>query len=176
MSQSSKHIEWCLNKANKELEECTKLGKRPKHRGLLKNNPDIADAHKHLEKAEHNFLGITKFKEIGFSDWSMSASFYCVYHCFLAIATKFGYESANQTCTISLIRYLKEENKINLDEKFMGLLEYAHLENSGEKSIIDLREDYTYGIQISVKDEAKLNDLKKICKELIDITKEIIYS
>jgi hypothetical protein len=44
-----------------------------------------------------------------------------------------------------------------------------------ENSVIDLREDYTYGVQISVKDEAKLNDLKKICKELIDITKQIIY-
>lgn len=175
MSQSSKHIEWCLNKAKKEIEECKKLGKRLKHRGLLKSNPNLEEAKKHLAKAEHNLSGITKFKDIGFSDWSMSAGFYCIYHCFLAIAAKFGYESANQTCTISLIRFLKENNKIQLDEKFIELLEYEGIEDIKENSVIDLREDYTYGVQISVKDETKLNNLKKICKELIDITKQIIY-
>ncbi|MBI4141812.1 hypothetical protein HY484_02735 [Candidatus Woesearchaeota archaeon] len=175
MSQASKYVQWCLNKANKEIEECKKLGKRQKHRGLLKNDPNIDEAKKHLAKAEHNLDGITKFKQIGFSDWSMSAGFYCIYHCFLAIAAKFGYESANQTCTISLIRFLKEENKINLDEKFIELLQYEEINNIEEHSIIDLREDYTYGVQISVKDETKLNELKKICKELVDITKQIIY-
>ena len=175
MSQASKHVEWCLNKAKKEIEECKKLGKRQKHRGLLKNNPDLEEAKKHMAKAEHNLSGITRFKEIGFSDWSMSAGFYCIYHCFLAIAAKFGYESANQTCTISLMRFLKETNKIQLDEKFIELLEYEEMEGIKEYSVIDLREDYTYGVQISVKDEAKINELKKICKELVDITKEIIY-
>lgn len=172
MSQASKHVEWCLNKAQKEVEECKKLGKRPKHRGLLKSNPNINEANKHLAKAEHNLKGVTRFKEIGFSDWSMSAGFYCIYHCFLAIAAKFGYESGNQMCTISLMKYLKEEKRINLDDKFIELLEYEEIE---EDSIIDLRENYTYGVQISVKDEAKINNLKKTCKEIIDITKEIIY-
>ena len=175
MSQSSKHIEWCLNKAQKEIEECKKEGKRLKHRGLLKSKPNLEEAKKHLAKAEHNLTGITRFKEIGFSDWSMSAGFYCIYHCFLAIGSKFGYESGNQTCTISLMRYLKEEKKINLDGKYIKLLEYEEPEETKEDSIIDLREDYTYGVQTSVKDEAKINELKKICKDLIDATKEIIY-
>lgn len=172
MSQAFKHVEWCLNKAKKEIEECKKLGKRLKHRGLLKSNPDLEEAKKHLAKAEHNFSGITKFKEVGFSDWSMSAGFYCIYHCFLAIASKFGYESGNQACIISLMRYLNETNKIKLDDRYIELLEYEEIQ---EESVIDLREDYTYGVQITVKDEAKLNDLKKICKELVDITKQIIY-
>ena len=175
MSQASKHVEWCLNKAKKEIEECKKLGKRQKHRGLLKSNPNLEEAKKHLAKAEHDFEGITKFKEIGFSDWSMSAGFYCIYHCFLAVAAKFGYESSNQTCTISLMRFLKETNKIQLDEKFIELLEYEETEEIKENRVIDLREDYTYGVQISVKDETKINNLKKICQELIEITKEIIY-
>ena len=119
MSQASKQVEWCLNKARKEIEECNKLGKRPKHRGLLRENPNIEEAKKHLAKAEHNLDGITKFREINFSDWSMSAGFYCIYHCFLAIASAFGYESANQTCTIALMRFLKENKKIQLDEKFI---------------------------------------------------------
>ena len=175
MSQSSKHVEWCLNKAKKEIEECKKLGKRAKHRGLLKTNPNIDEAKKHLVKAEHDFDGITKFREIRFSDWSMSAGFYCIYHNFLAIAAKFGYESSNQTCTIALMRFLKETGKINLDEKFIELLEYEEMEERTEHSVIEMREDYTYGVQISVKDEAKISELKKICKELIDITKEIVY-
>jgi uncharacterized protein (UPF0332 family) len=170
MSQASKHIAWCLNKAKKEIAECKKLGKRQKHRGLLKGKPDINEAKKHLAKAEHNLQGITKFKEIGFSDWSMSAGFYCVYHCFLAIASKFGYESANQTCTISLIKYLKEDGKIDIDEKFIELLEYDEVNN-----VIDLREDYTYGVQVSVKDETKLDELKNNCKDIVDITKGIVF-
>ena len=172
MSQASKQVDWCINKAKKEIEECTKLGKRAKHRGLLKGNPNLEEAKKHLAKAEHNLRGITRFREIGYSDWSMSAGFYCIYHCFLAIGAKFGYESANQTCTVSLMRFLKENSKIQLDEKFMELLEYREME---ENSVINLRENYTYGVQISVKDEAKLNDLKKICKELIDVAKQIVY-
>jgi uncharacterized protein (UPF0332 family) len=171
MSQAFNHVRWCLNKAKKEIEECKKLGKRQKHRGLLKSNPDIDNAKKHLAKAEHNLDAITKFKEIGFSDWSMSAGFYCIYHSFLAIAAKFGYESSNQTCTISLMRHLNEEGKINLDEKHIELLEYEEMEGS----VIDLREDYTYGVQISVEDDVKLKDLKNTCKELIDITKEIVF-
>ena len=172
MSQASKHVEWGLNKAKKEIEACTKLGKRAKHRGLLRSNPNLEEAKKHLAKAEHNLEGITTFREVGFSDWSMSAGFYCIYHCFLAIAAKFGYESSNQTCTIALMRFFNENNTIKLDEKFIKLLNYEEMR---ENSIIDLREDYTYGVQISVKDEAKINDIKKTCKELVDITKEIIF-
>ena len=175
MSQASKHVDWCLNKAKKEIEECKKLGKRPKHRGLLKVNPSLDEAKKHLAKAEHDFEAITKFKEIGFSDWSMSAGFYCIYHNFLTIAAKFSYESSNQTCTIALMRHLKEIGKIDLDEKFIEALEYEEIEEAKENSVIELREDYTYGVQITVKDEAKINQLKQICKELIDITKDIIF-
>ena len=175
MSQASKHVEWCLNKAKKEVEEYKRIGKRSKHRGLLKGKQDIDEAKRHLLKAEHNLDGVKRFREIGFSDWSISAGFYCIYHCFLAIAAKFGYESTNQTCTISLMRFLRETNKIQMDEKFIELLEYENIENTHEHSVIGLREDYTYGVQISVKDEAKLNELRKICKELLDIAKEIIY-
>ena len=143
MSQAFKHVEWCLNKAKKEIEECKKLGKRPKHRGLLKSNPSLEEAKKHLAKAEHNLEGITTFREVGFSDWSMSAGFYCIYHCFLAIAAKFGYDSSNQTCTIALMRFLKETNKIQLDEKFIELLEYEEMEDIKENSVIDMREDWS---------------------------------
>ncbi|MBI4139576.1 HEPN domain-containing protein [Candidatus Woesearchaeota archaeon] len=174
MSQASEHVEWCLNKAQKEIEDCKNLDKRLKHRGLLKVGLRIVDAKKHLVKAEHNLEGIDKFSEIGFSDWSASAGFYCVYHCFLAIAAKFGYESSNQTCTISLIRFLKEQNKIDIDEKFIELLEYSDVEDE-TLHVITLREEYTYGTQTSLKDGPKMNRLKNLCKNIIDITKEIVH-
>jgi hypothetical protein len=41
-------VEWCLKKAEKELE------KEQKHRGLVKTAPDIDKVRNHIEKAEHN--------------------------------------------------------------------------------------------------------------------------
>ncbi len=105
----------------------------------------------------------------------MLAGFYCIYHCFLSIAAKFGYESRNQTCTISLMRYLNEIHKITLDEKYIRLLEYEEIQSITEESVIDLRENYTYGATITVKDDGKINDLKKSCQDLVELTKQIIY-
>ncbi len=175
MSQTSKHIEWCLKKGEKEIGECKKSGRRLKHRGLLKTKPDIENSKKHLLKAKHNFDAITKFREIGFSDWSITAGFYCIYHCFLAITSKFGYESKNQECTISLIKNLKEENKINIDGKFIDMLKHEEIKEIHEGGIIEMRENYTYGVDVSVEDKSKIDDLVKNCKEIIDITKEIIF-
>lgn len=127
MSQAAKHVKWCLNKAMKEIEEFKKQGKRLKHRGLLKIKPNIDEAAKHIEKAEHNFSAISRFKEIGFSDWSIAAGFYCMYHCFLAIAVKFGYASRNQTCTVAVMELLKEEGSINIDTRFIEMLKEADI-------------------------------------------------
>ncbi len=174
-SQASKHLDWCLNKAVREVEECKKQGKRAQHKGLLRVKPNLADAEKHIRKAEHNLKAISSFKETGFSDWSVSAGFYCIYHCFLAIAAKFGYESRNQECTISLIECLKEEGKIIIDSKFIEILKHQDIEEIQENKIIDMREDYTYGVEVSVGNEKEINDLIKICKEMIDVSKEIIF-
>ena len=175
MSRASNHLKWCLNKAKMEIEECKKQGKKIKHRGLFEINPDIAEAEKHIRKAEHNFRAISSFKENGFSDWSVSAGFYCIYHCFLAIAAKFGYESRNQECTISLIECLNEEGKININPKFIKILKHQDIEEIQENKVIDTREDYTYGVEVSVENEKEINDLIGICKEIIDITKEMIF-
>src|SRR3989338_4363107 len=98
MSQASNHVKWCIAKAKKEIEESKKLGKIPKHRGLLEIKPNSDELKKHIAKAEHNLKAISRFKEIGFSDWSIAAGFYSIYHCFLAIAFRYGYESRNQSC------------------------------------------------------------------------------
>jgi hypothetical protein len=43
-----------LKKAEREIEKCKKEGKRAKHRGLLKIEPDSEEANNHLKKAEHD--------------------------------------------------------------------------------------------------------------------------
>ena len=171
MSQTSKHMQWCLNKATKEIEECKRLGMRQKHRGLTKGKANVSEAKRHLLKAEHNLKAITEFQKIGYSDWSVSAAFYSIYHCFLAIGYWFGYESRNQSCTISLMKHLVAEGKIKLDLEHIKLLESKEM---GESSVIDLREDYTYGFQTSVKNTKQLDTLKGVCYEVIRQTKEIV--
>src|SRR3989338_11297305 len=134
MSQASNHVKYCLNKAKKEITG----GK--KHRGLVDIKPDISKAGLHIEKAEHNFNAISYFDEGGFSDWSVSAAFYTIYHCFLAILAKHGYESRNQDCTMAAIQFLKEESKIQLGDKFAVALKYhAEIEERHEDTVIELR-------------------------------------
>ena len=168
MTHAKNKVDWCLKKAEKELKE----GK--KHRGLVKLEPDLDEAKKHLKKAEHNLSAIKYFDEGGFSDWSMSAAFYCIYQCFLAILLKFGYESQNQECTIALIKYLKEQDKIEIDNKFIESLESER--EKIESRIIEEREFYTYGATISVEDREELKKSIKLCKACLDQTKKIIFS
>ena len=175
MSQASDHVKWCISKSKKEIEECKKYGKRIKHRGLLEIKPDVNKAKEHIEKAEHNLDAIGKFKEIGFSDWSISAGFYCIYHCFLAICVKSGYELRNQTCTIALMEQLKEEGKISIDSRFIDMLKEADIEEIPESKVIEMREEYTYSIKISFEDETKIKKLKADCREIIDAVKGVIY-
>ncbi len=143
MSQASKHVEWCINKAERELEECKKSGKSLKHRGLLKIEPNIELAKEHKEKSEH-YLKVTNYLIQGdFTDISVGTIFYSMYHCFLAITAKFGYETGNQTCTIALIEYLNEEGKIKIDQKFIDMFKYKEDEKNKKDSVIEMREDYT---------------------------------
>ena len=169
MVHSENKVEWCLRKAKKEAKE----GK--KHRGLVKINPDIEEARAHIEKAEHNLKAIGYFNKGGFSDWSMSAVFYSIYHCFLGIALKFGYESRNQECTISLIKWLKEQGKINIDDKFIDALQIYDDQERHESSVIEKREIYTYGTTVSVENEEEVGNSIKLCKGCLNQTREIVF-
>lgn len=173
MSQASKHVNWCLKKAQKEIEECKKEGKSPKHRGLLEVKPSIEEAKKHIAKAEHD-LNVTEYLvKGGFSDASMGTIFYTMYQCFLAIAVKFGYESSNQTCTIALMEYLKEKGKIEIDDRFFQYFKYEETDNVKE-SVIEMREDYTYGTETKV-DKSTIDLFIKECRELIDIARKVVF-
>lgn len=174
-SQASKHIDWCLKKAKKEMEECKKQGKKARHRGILKIEPDKNLALKHLQKAKHNLEVLRLLKKNGFSDWSITAGFYALYHCFLAIVVNYGYESRNQTCTIALIESLQEDGKISISSDIIEFMKYEEEGNKHEESIIELREDYTYGTDLTVKNEKHLDKIEKLCVEFIDSTKDIIH-
>lgn len=167
MSQADNQVKWCLNHAKKQLAE----GKK-KHRGLLEVKPDLEAAKMHLEKAEHDLQGIGIMAKAGFSDWAVSAAFYSMCQCMLAIIVKFGYESENQTCTIALVELLNEQGKIRMDDKFIKML--VPDSEKQDYSAIDMREEYTYGFKITVP-ETDIKKLTEACKELIDKTKGIVY-
>ena len=163
MSHAKNKVEWCLRKAEEEM----KL--KGRHRGLIKTEEDIFAARKHIEKAKR-YLEATLVLKENFSDISASTIFYSMYHSLLSIISKFEYESGNQECTFALIYSLIEEKKINLDKR---IIDKVSLINSEEMSIIELREKYQYGIELSMKEDI-FNENFDIAKILLGKVKEII--
>lgn len=163
MSQNKNKVNWCLKKALKEMDE------KGKHRGLFKVKPSMEKMREHIKKAEH-YLEATLFLKERFSDISASTLFYSMYHSLLAILSKFGYESGNQECTFALIYSLIEDKKISLDK---DLIDRISLINSEEKSVIELREKYQYGVELSMKEEL-FNENFELAKKVIGKIKEII--
>ncbi|OGJ20653.1 hypothetical protein A3K73_05765 [Candidatus Pacearchaeota archaeon RBG_13_36_9] len=176
MSQPSKQVDWCLKKAEREIEEGRRIGQRnPKHRGLIKKHPDQKEAADFIEKAAENLNFAISLDSSKHGDTAISSLFYCMYHCFLAIASKFGYESRNQTCTIALMAYLKEEGKIDLDNRFIEMFKYKEDQEGKEAySLIEMREEYTYGSKTAVGKHI-INELVKDCQRLIEDTKNIVH-
>jgi uncharacterized protein (UPF0332 family) len=168
MPQTDSKVKWCLNKAKKEIAQGLK------HRGLIETTPDTEEAKKHIIKAEHNFKAVLLLEKNKFSDWSTSAVFYTIYHCFLAILAKEGYESRNQTCTTALIQYLKVTSRINISNEIIEALQTAEQNQSHESNVIELRENFQYGTETSIKDEL-LKKLKDLCKQALEETKNEIY-
>ena len=159
-SKEKKHVDWCLRKAQNEIEE----GKE--HKGLVKVNPDKELAAAHIEKAEHNLKALI-FNLNEFSDVSETLGFYAAYHCCLSIIAKFGYESKNQECTFSIIKLLIENKEI--DEallKYIKQLEnQVRLDREGSQ--------YTPVLRVSKK---KTDGLLELCQEMLNITRGIINS
>ncbi|MFH1134314.1 MAG: HEPN domain-containing protein [Nanoarchaeota archaeon] len=169
MSQAKDKVEWCLRKAKKELEASSK------HRGLVAVQPSRDEAKRHVIKAEHDLKAAISFESTGFSDWSVSAAFYSIYHCFLAIISTFGYASRNQECTIALVEHLKEAGKISISDEIIGAMKDVDIEEQQESKAISLRETYQYGTATSIEDN-KLAGLKQLCRQAIEETKKIVYT
>jgi len=168
MPHSKNKVQWCLMKAEKELKE----GRM--HRGLVDVRPNQGIIRAHIKKAEHNLKAVSRFKEIGYSDWSASAAFYSIYHSLLAIANKFGYESRNQECTFALTYYLIEDGRIPLDKKLLEGIHAIDPEKTHEKpTIIEVREVEQYGVKTSIEGET-FNRMLNTAKTILDKTKTII--
>ena len=168
MSQAENKVSWCVKKAQKEL------AKGKKHRGLVKTVSDIEEAKKHIAKAEHNLKAALNFEK-NFPDWSVSALFYVIYHCFLAIIAKYCYESRNQECTIALIEYLTEQKTIDISSELITALKTTDVEETQQRTMIAMRENFQYGTETSVK-ELRLEELKKLSRQAIEEAKNIIYT
>src|SRR3989338_5677391 len=134
MSHAKNKAEWCLKKAERELKVSGK------HRGLVKIEPNTEKAREHIEKAEHYLKATDYLKKGNFSDISTSTAFYSMYHCLLAIAAKFGYESRNQECTFALIGSLIEDGKIDFEKELLNKISSLDAEESKEQTTVEVRE------------------------------------
>lgn len=167
MSHTKNKVEWCLRKAEKELKVSDT------HRGLVKVKPNLEKAREHINKAEHYLKATDYLKKGNFSDISASTVFYSMYHCLLAIAAKFGYESRNQECTFALINILIENGKIDFDKELLDKILNLDVEKSKEQTTIEVREQYQYGTSLTLEEDL-YKDLLELAKKIILRTKEII--
>src|SRR3989338_9096161 len=135
-----------------KIDRCIKEGEKGGwHKGLRKIKISEEELKGHLQKAIHNFKAMIDFQRIGYSDWSASASFYCLYHCLLALILKEGYESRNQSCTFAYIEEMIRKTKISLNKEELN----------------EIRENMQYSIKTSLEDKEFL-ELKERTKKLFD--------
>ncbi|MBI3034872.1 hypothetical protein HYY71_00985 [Candidatus Woesearchaeota archaeon] len=147
MPQIDEHLKWCL--------------KDPKR--LVKTKPDLDLAQKHIKKSEYNYGAVQTLERLKIYDWAFNVGFYSIYHCFLAILAKYGYESRNQACTITVILTLINEKKLDMDKDLVTQFDTLDVEkNITNPTVREHREIFTYGVETSID----LKQLKKI-KELI---------
>jgi len=140
-----------------------------KHRGLKEINHDAEKSNKHIEKANHNFKAMIYLIKGNFPDWAVSASFYSMYHCLLAILARYGYESRNQECTFAAVEHLIKNKKVDLDIQLLRKIA-SFEENLEAEDILTLREEFQYGTQ-AVVDEAKMKELQNNTREFIEIVR-----
>jgi|TARA_B100001971_G_C18124152_1_gene501099 uncharacterized protein (UPF0332 family) len=168
MSHAKNKVEWCLRKAEKELNESDR------HRGLVHVKPDIDKAKNFIAKAEHYLKATELLKKENFSDISTSTVFYAMYHSLLAIAAKFGFESENQECTFALIHSLIEDNKIDVEKELLDKISSLEVKETDEKTTVEVRERYQYGTELNIEDEDLYKNLLELAKTIISKAKVII--
>ena len=128
-----------------------------------KKKPDLDLAQKHIKKSEYNYGVVQTLERLKTYDWAFNVGFYAIYHCFLAILAKKGYESRNQACTITILHTLINEKKLDLDKDLITQFDTLDVEkNITNPTVRERRELSTYGVETSID----LKQLKRI-KELI---------
>ena len=155
MPQIDEHLKWCL--------------KDPKR--LVKTKPDLDLAQKHVKKSEYNYGVVQTLERLKVYDWAFNVGFYAIYHCFLAILAKHGYESRNQACTITVLLTLINEKKLDLDKDLVTQFDTLDVEKSiSSPTVRESREISTYGVETSID----LQQLKKIKELILKVQRETI--
>jgi len=155
---------------NDKIKECLKEGESgERHKGLRKIDVSEEIILGHIHKAVHNFNAIDFFRSGGYSDWSASASFYCLYHCLLGILAKHGLESRNQNCTFAFIENLIDKGEISLTKDELKEIFDRDVRQDLEFStkILDIREKMQYSIKTHLE-EKEFEILKERTKFLLD--------
>ncbi|MDP1694224.1 MAG: hypothetical protein Q8L34_01670 [Candidatus Woesearchaeota archaeon] len=155
MPQIDEHLKWCL--------------KDPKR--LIKTKPDLNLAQKHVKKSEYNYGAVQTLERLKIYDWAFNIGFYAIYHCFLAILVKYGYESRNQACTTTVLITLINEKKLDLDKDLVTQFDTLDVEkNITNPTVRESREISTYGVETSID----LQQLKKIKELILKVQRETI--
>ncbi len=146
-----------------------------KHRGLIKVDVDMEKAGEHLAKAERNLKVTLYLQRGGYSDWCSSSLFYTIYHCFLAVLAKFGYETRNQECTFALIASLIEDKKTAISQEDLERVTTLNITETQEspETAVSIREDYQYSTKVSLENK-EYQDLLQLAKRVLDKTKETL--
>ncbi len=159
-----------------KLKNCLKEGEKgERHKGLRKIPPSEKEINGHIQKAIHNFNAIDIFYREGYSDWSASASFYSLYHLLLALISKRGFESRNQSCTFALIENMINKKEISLTKEELKEIYDKDVTDDLEHSnkILDIRENMQYSVKTFLE-KGEFEYLKKRTKLLFDkLRKEI---
>jgi uncharacterized protein (UPF0332 family) len=155
MPQLDNHLKWCLSDPSR----------------LIKVKPDKPLAEKHLKKSQYNFEVLQLLERNSKTDWALNAGFYSIYHCFLSMLALHGYSSRNQSCTVSAILSLIEENKLKLDKDLVLRFDTLDTESTLlSHTIRSARETSTYGVETSIP----LNELKAVKELAITLQNETI--
>ena len=155
MSQIDNHLKWCLKDS----------------RRLVKTKPDLELAQKHLKKSEYNYNVLQMLEKLKIYDWALNVGFYAIYHCFLGILSKYGYESKNQLCTITVLLALIEQKKLNLDKDLVMQFDTLDIEKNITNPTVRMeRESSTYGVETSID----MQQLRKIKELIVKVQRETI--
>ena len=155
MSQIDEHLTWCLKDSKR----------------LIKTKPDLDLAQKHVKKSEYNYRIMQNLEKSKTYDWAFNVGFYAMDHCFLAILAKYGYESRNQSCTITVLHTLINDKKLNLDKDLITQFDTLDVEkNITNPTVRERRELSTYGVETSID----LQQLKKIKELILKVQRETI--
>jgi uncharacterized protein (UPF0332 family) len=155
MPQIDKHLKWCMKDSKR----------------LIKTKSDLDLGQKHVKKSEYNYGVVQTLERLKKYDWAFNVGFYAIYHCFLAILAKYGYESRNQACTITVLHTLINDKKLDLDKDLVTRFDTLDVEkNITNPTVRERRELSTYGVETSID----LHQLKKIKELILKVQRETI--